>query len=143
MRLACVAARARSDTLRGDALVGAGQGGAGAVRFAGGGVGAVIAKGKPDKIERALAAFRSGWPDMIALFTEGQCLTLYMMLREFEPSAEAWYSMAEGHVYTKIRDRFYDIRGRHLTVPPDIGPLAEGWHGAHRWPGRDRRKLTQ
>lgn len=97
----------------------------------------------PDPIERLLAALRSGWPHMVPLFTQGQCLTMFHALRAIYPQAEAWYSRIEGHVYTKIDGRFYDIRGRHLRTPADLEPL--DWrHGdrPHRWPKRDMRILT-
>lgn len=97
----------------------------------------------PDRIERAMSALRGGWPDMEALFMSGQCLTLALMLRSIWPDAEILYSRAEGHVYTRIDGRLYDIRGRHLVGPGDLAPLdwREG-DRAHRWSRRDMRRLT-
>ena len=97
----------------------------------------------PDRIERAIAALRDGWPDMEALFMDGQCLTLALMLRAIWPAADILYSRREGHVYTRIDGRLYDIRGRHLVGPGDLVPLdwREG-DRAHRWPRRDMRRLT-
>ena len=90
-----------------------------------------------------MSALRDGWPDMIGLFMSGQCLTLHRMLRAIWPDAKAMYSRVEGHVYTLIRGRFYDIRGRHLKLPPDIAPLdwSEG-DPPHRWVARDTRRLS-
>lgn len=97
----------------------------------------------PDPIERFLASLRSGWPDMVPLFMQGQCLTMFLALRAIHPQAEAWYSFREGHVYTKIDGRFYDIRGRHLRLPTDLH-LLDWKHGdkPHRWPKRDMRILA-
>lgn len=97
----------------------------------------------PNRIERAIAALREGWPDMEALFMGGQCLTLALMLRAIWTDAEILYSRREGHVYTRIDGRLYDIRGRHLVGPGDLAPLdwREG-DRAHRWPRRDTRRLV-
>lgn len=98
----------------------------------------------PDRVERAMSALRSGWPDMERLFLEGQCLTLHLMLRAIWPEAQAMYSRVEGHVYTMIGGRLYDIRGRHLKWPADLQVL--DWREGdrpHRWPGRDARNLER
>lgn len=41
------------------------------------------------------------------------------MIRAFRPDAIAMYSMIEGHVYTLVDGRFYDIRGRR-NPPKDV-----------------------
>lgn len=98
----------------------------------------------PDRIDVALASLRDGWPDMVDLFMRGQCLTLAMMLRGFFPEAAIMYSRGEGHVYTDIGGRLYDIRGRHSRAPDDLAPL-DFAHGdrPHRWAKRDARRLIE
>lgn len=107
---------------------------------------AEVENAQPDaaKVEKALYALRSGWDDMKPLFLNGQCVTLYLMLRALFPQAKAWYSELEGHVYTEIDGKFFDIRGRHSILPNDLTPL--DWQGEgdppHRWSRRDRRLLV-
>lgn len=44
-------------------------------------------------------------------FTNGGCFQLYLMLKSIWHDAEAWYDAIDGHVYTKISGRYYDIKG--------------------------------
>ena len=56
--------------------------------------------------------------------TCGKCYRFALILKDRFPEAEIWYSGVEGHVYTKIGNIFYDIRGYHLKVPKDIAKLS-------------------
>lgn len=47
----------------------------------------------------------------------GDCFALYRLLKLFHPDAEPWYDQIEGHVYTKIDGEFYDIYGKHTSLP--------------------------
>jgi hypothetical protein len=97
-----------------------------------------------DRIEIALDELRTGWPFMGELFMRGQCITLFKMLKALFPQAQAYYSNMEGHVYTRIDGKFYDIRGKHVVLPSDLHVL--NWKEGdkpHRWPTRDKRVLTE
>lgn len=95
-----------------------------------------------DKVTRFLDALRSSHPDIEALYMEGRCFDLFMILRTLWPDAQPYHSHSEGHIYTKLDDRFYDIRGRRYRLPSDLGPLnyREG-HAPHRWATGDHRRL--
>lgn len=58
-------------------------------------------------------------------FTNGACYRLYEILHHVWPEAEAWMArwvhkddMARCHIYTRIGDRYYDIKGwhKHATI---------------------------
>lgn len=71
--------------------------------------------------------------------TCGKCYRFALILKDRFPEAEIWYSGVEGHVYTKIGNIFYDIRGYHLKVPKDIAKLShKDGHRPHRWDGGDK-----
>lgn len=95
----------------------------------------------PHPLERATAVLRDGHPDMVRLFTEGQCFTLFHAVRSIWPQAEALYSMSESHVYIGLDGRIYDIRGRHFRLPSDLKPLHH--RAPHRWARWDQRRLSQ
>jgi len=87
-------------------------------------------------IERFLARLRDVHPIMLYIYQRGGCYELFLMLREIWPEAEAWYAEAEGHIYTKIGNHWYDIRGQHVAVKDKIhfGPLeVHRQHGAFSW----------
>jgi hypothetical protein len=91
-----------------------------------------------------LAALRSTHPDMVKLFTEGRCYSLFEMMRILWPQANPLHSKAEGHVYTEIDGDVYDIRGKHLKLPADIGPLDyRAADAPHRWALRDKRRFVE
>lgn len=93
---------------------------------------------------RVIAAIRSAHPDMERLFMEGRCYAHHLILRAVRPAAEAWYSPGEGHVYTRLDSRFYDIRGARLAPPADIAPLCHRMGDRpHRWGLRDIRRFVE
>lgn len=93
---------------------------------------------------RTIDAIRSSHPDMERLFMEGCCYAFHLILRAQRPAAEAWYSRIEGHVYTRLDGRFYDIRGARLTVPDDTAPLDHRLSDKpHRWRLRDTRRFAE
>lgn len=66
-----------------------------------------------DPVERFIALIREIDPRyMTDLFQQGACYHLFLILRDRWPDAEPWYAPYEGHVYTRIAGRWYDIRGR-------------------------------
>lgn len=90
-----------------------------------------------------IKAIRDSHPDMVYLYTQGQCYNFYKILKAVYPNAEAWYAQVEGHVYTKIGSLWYDIRGEHTQVPEDCKPLDELGLAdlPENWGPRDRRRL--
>ena len=95
-----------------------------------------------NKVERFVDLLRNAHPDNEEMYMRGQCYNFSLILRELNPGARIYYSAMEGHVYTEIDGYFYDIRGKHLTVPDDL-ELLDHRRGdkPHRWGSRDRRKL--
>lgn len=92
-----------------------------------------------DKVERLIAVIRNSNPNAVELYTQGQCYAFHLILREaFGPRVVPWYQNQEGHVYSKIGHAFYDIRGKHLSVP-GAEPLRAT--RPDRWGKRDRRVL--
>lgn len=87
--------------------------------------------------ELYLASVRIAMPDADELFTRGRCFQLYRMLKTIWQLAECWYDPIDGHVYTKIGETFYDIRGaRTLPERAHIVTLAETptlYADAHTW----------
>lgn len=91
--------------------------------------------GRPDAVERFLAALRATHPDMVRIYTNGGCFHLFTILRQIWPQARPWSDC--GHVWTEIGGRFYDIEGRHLVLPDYAHPMdeLELWRGV-RWHSR-------
>lgn len=72
----------------------------------------------PDKAERFLARLRQSNPDALSIYTRGQCYQLFLVLREVF-NAEAWWDPVASHVYSRIGEAFYDIRGKHIRCNAD------------------------
>lgn len=91
-----------------------------------------------DQIERLLARLRESHPGMVDIYTRGACYELYEVLRVVWPQAEPWYDFEHGHVYTRIGQWWWDIRGRHRRISPHALPMRHHWPGdrPHRWKGR-------
>lgn len=93
-----------------------------------------------DSVERFLARLRDVHPIIPVIFQHGACFELYRIMREIWPLAEPWYTDREGHCYIRIHGRFYDIRGHHPHVCPDIQRMdAVMQRKAFRW--RDRNSV--
>lgn len=109
----------------------------------------VIAQGRSPttgvdrELVKLIDAIKSSHPSMERLYREGQCYNFFRIIRSVRPTAVAWYSMSEGHVYTQVGRAFYDIRGYRPYIPADLHVL-DHRHGdrPHRWGKRDRRTLT-
>lgn len=92
-----------------------------------------------------ITAIRMSHPDIERLYLEGQCYNFALIIKTIRPEAMVHYSYKEGHVYTEVGNRLYDIRGV-LPLPansyPDI-PVLDHRNGdrPHRWGNRDKRKL--
>ena len=56
-----------------------------------------------------LAALRNSHEHARGVFRHGGCYEMYRILRTIWPAAEPWY--IDGHVYTSIDGRLYDIDG--------------------------------
>lgn len=53
-------------------------------------------------------------PDSKVVFTQGGCFHLYLMLKEVFPDAIPIY--IDGHVFTKIGCKHYDINGECVVI---------------------------
>lgn len=62
-------------------------------------------------VVRAISILRGSVYEAEWLFQHGCCYELFRILKDRWPEAELWYVDNPGHVYTKIGERFYDIRG--------------------------------
>lgn len=97
---------------------------------------------KRKKILKLITAIRDSHPDMVTLYTEGQCYNFALILRS-QFDGEFWYSYSEGHMYFKIDYYWYDIRGEHKRESKDscLYSFKDG-DPAYRWGRRDRRRLA-
>lgn len=92
---------------------------------------------------KLITAIRESHPDMVELYTLGQCYNFALILRSVFPNVEFWYDYCEGHMYSRIDQYWYDIRGVHLRVNASCVPYNHrDGHAAHRWGLSDRRRLT-
>lgn len=91
----------------------------------------------PNKVERLINAIRRSNPDSEYVYTRGLCFEFFLILRSMFPEANAYYSQEEGHVWTEIDGKFYDIYGMHFELPKDIEKI--DWtmtDKPSRWSGR-------
>ena len=92
-------------------------------------------------IENVISTIRDSHPDMEELYLNGQCYNFFRILKSIFPESVAWYDYVEGHVYTKIGDFWYDIRGKHYRVSESCEPMDYQELKPHRWGRMDRRRL--
>ena len=66
-----------------------------------------------------IETIRSSFGGSIAVYTCGNCYQFYEILKVIFPDVIAYES--GGHVYTKIHDNFYDIKGKldkdYILIP--------------------------
>lgn len=70
------------------------------------------------------------------VYTRGACWEFHKILKAAFPDAEPFYDEAEGHVYTKIDGKFYDIKGRAHLTEDKLTPMLKSrrlMRTAHRW----------
>lgn len=65
---------------------------------------------KENNILNFIKVIRESFGSSIAVYRFGNCYQFYEILKSIFPEAEAFES--GGHVFTKINDEFYDIRGK-------------------------------
>lgn len=84
-----------------------------------------------------LTAMRKNIKQADVMFTQGKCYQLYLMLSDLYPQAVAWYEPVDGHVFTEIDGKFYDINGEHESIPSTSYLFAEeecaSLRGAFDW----------
>lgn len=67
-----------------------------------------------DNVGEFVKAVRESFPGSVEVYTQGGCFSFHLMLRCVAPGAwKLWYDQHEGHVYTEIDGKFWDIRGHH------------------------------
>lgn len=75
---------------------------------------------KDDPVDCFLYALRRAFPSLIcSIYLNGSCFELYRLLKLVWPEAVCYYSHLEGHVYTQIGRKFYDIRGAYSQLNRD------------------------
>lgn len=72
-----------------------------------------------------LTAMRKNIKNADVMFTQGKCYQLYLMLADLYPQAVAWYEPIQGHVFTEIDGKYYDINGEHESLPSSSYLFAE------------------
>jgi hypothetical protein len=77
-----------------------------------------------EKIIAIIKAIRESFGASIAVYTMGNCYQFYEILKTIFKDAEAYYD--GNHVWTKIGDRFYDIRGEKIfTIMPNLNLIKD------------------
>lgn len=76
-----------------------------------------------DKILNIIKAIRESFGASISIYTMGNCYQFYEILKSIFPEAIAYRS--GGHVFTKIGDKFYDIKGQYDKSDYDFILLEE------------------
>ena len=98
---------------------------------------------KLDKVEAFIKVVEESHPDMVALFTQGQCYNFHLILKQVFPKAEGYWSHREGHCYTKIGRCYYDIRGKIGYLPVDLFKMSQKDHeNAAEWAKNETRRLS-
>lgn len=67
-----------------------------------------------EKIIAIIKAIRESFGASIAVYTMGNCYQFYEILKAIFEDGEAYYD--GNHVWTKIGDKFYDIRGEKVFI---------------------------
>lgn len=67
-------------------------------------------KMKEEQVLKFIKTIRESFGASIAVFTMGNCYQFFEILREVFPESIAYES--GGHIFTKIGDYYYDIRGK-------------------------------
>jgi hypothetical protein len=77
---------------------------------------------------------RDSFPDSVKVYTNGSCFRFFKILKSVFRDSEPYYNIVEGHVITKINDRYYDITGEispkgyfPMTNEPNILNDANEW----------------
>lgn len=92
-----------------------------------------------------ITAIRNSFPGSVTVYTRGGCWEFYQILKAAFPDAEPFYDHCDGHVYTKIGDTFFDIKGK-LKKPLDLQPMlndARLMKQVHRWMPRANFRVVR
>ena len=98
-------------------------------------------------ITEVITSIRESHPDIEILYLEGRCPQFALILTEIFKSkyeTEIYYVPSQGHIYTRIENRYFDIRGRHFTLPEDASPISKEpkqYGRMDRWANSDHRRL--
>lgn len=100
--------------------------------------------GTLDRVGKLREILAAAHPDMTFIFTSGSCWEFFRLIRVMVEEAEPWYDPIEGHVYAKVGELFFDVRGAHerRNLAPQLHPMdlelqvkASEWK-LHAWRGR-------
>lgn len=78
------------------------------------------------EILEIIKSIRESFGASIAIYTMGNCYQFYEILKTIYPDAEAYES--GGHVFTKIENKYYDIKGESKIAYPntlDFKPIID------------------
>jgi hypothetical protein len=79
---------------------------------------------KHEKIINIIKAIRESFGASIAVYTLGNCYQFFEILKTLFEDAEAYYD--GNHVWVKIGDKFYDIRGEKVfTIMPNLNLIKD------------------
>jgi hypothetical protein len=65
-----------------------------------------------NNILEIISTIRSSFGGSIAVYTCGNCYQFYEILKSIFPDAKPYYD--GNHIWTKINNEFYDIRGKNV-----------------------------
>lgn len=72
---------------------------------------------KHKKVIAFIKTVRESFHDSYIVFSYGGCYGFYQILKFVFPEAKAYFANnEEGHIYTKIGDTFYDIKGKKYST---------------------------
>ena len=83
-----------------------------------------------------ITAIRNSFPGAELVYTRGACFEFYKILKASFPQAVPYYDEVEGHVYTEIDGKFYDIKGRAYLQADKLSCMLHDqrlMRSAHRW----------
>lgn len=98
---------------------------------------------KHDKIINVIKNIRESFGASISVYTLGNCYQFFEILKSIFEDAEAYYD--QHHVWTKIDNKFYDIRGEnpmkniHLFKIEDKNIIKS--LSVNKWSDKRRNKL--
>lgn len=101
-------------------------------------------------MEKIIKAIRESFDEAEEVYTEGACFQFYLILKSICPYAEPWYDCHVGHVYTKVGDKYYDVKGQlkdDTILKRVVNLLEEDWHHIYKeapdWRFEDFKRTKQ
>lgn len=72
-----------------------------------------------------IKSIRESFTGSEIVYKEGSCWKFHKILKTAFPEATPWYDRIDGHIYTEINNRLYDILGDHgeMDNRPALEPV--------------------